>query len=121
MSAAAQRIRELEAAGVSISRNAHFELFRNGLNARALRLKRRLEGLGRVIRSCRAEGELDLHVQQAGGETEITVHVPKPAARITTRLTEDELSLLLREPEVGEILAAAGALPLPAGEPTPEK
>ena len=101
-----QRLEALRAAGVAMSRNQHFELFKDPANRSALSLSRYLEALAREL--VEADDD-DVQVADEGDHVVLTLRDPARASRHVARLSRAEFDVLAEQPGVVPTLARVGA------------
>ena len=108
MPATIKRLRELEEAGIELSRNAHYDLFQDPQNRDALALHRQLKRWAEIILEHRRRDDLrwSLTWSADGGEAELTLEFPSMSGRCVLRLHREELERLRAAPGMAEILAA---------------
>ncbi len=109
MSAVA-RILELEARGISMSRNRHFEVFQERENRAALLVWRHVAAVRRSLFKHRRLGEVILSLEsEPGGEYHrLVAEIHEIAARLEWRLHAGEVGILLRDPDVRVWFESAG-------------
>ncbi|MEO1174309.1 MAG: hypothetical protein AAFX94_19990 [Myxococcota bacterium] len=125
MSAALKRILELEADGVAMSRNRHFDVFKDERNHAALRKWRHVAAVRRSLYQHRRLGPVSLELTPLEGDKfRLVAGAADISARLEWRLHAGEIGLLMRDPDLrawferaGVSLPAASA-PFMAG-PTP--
>lgn len=106
---AIERLKGLEAQGVSLSRNRHFQFFAEPENQRALELKRYLDGLVQTIRegvaarAMKAELSVDEH-----GRLALTLARTDLAARHVAHLSVEEFERLVGHRDIADFLKAEG-------------
>lgn len=102
-------VERLFAPGQPLSRNRHFHTFENAEGRKALRIRRRLEGLAKELASLRQEGGAPsvTRTADADGVVTIALKLAGPNGTRTAYLEEDELELLLRLPGVRDALPEA--------------
>jgi hypothetical protein len=90
-----------------LSRNRHFHTFENAEGRKALRVRRRLEGLARDLSTVASEGGAAslLHELDDEGRALVALRLAGPRGTRTAYLEPDELELLKRLPGVAAILA----------------
>ncbi|MFZ4737043.1 MAG: hypothetical protein ACOYM9_13910 [Bradymonadia bacterium] len=84
-------------AGVPLSRNRHFELFRDPRVRRALRMHRYLRALAAQVRAAAGELTVERVTQEGSGGWVVRVELPDVRGRRTAFLTPFELSLLAED------------------------
>lgn len=100
-------VERLFAPGQPLSRNRHFHTFANAEGRKALRIRRRLEGLAKDLAALRAEGgapSIVLSTDEDGAVT-VALKLESPGGTRTAYLDQDELDLLRRLPGVTESLS----------------
>src|SRR5690606_9828382 len=107
VSAEAERILELEAAGIPMSRNQHFDLFKQRENRRALALYRQLSRWAEILRGHHASGDLQVTVSFEPQRHHLRIHLPRIEGTATLWLDELEYELLRRHDGIEAILPAA--------------
>lgn len=102
-------VERLFAPGQPLSRNRHFHTFENAEGRKALRIRRRLEGLAKELAAMKAEGASPsvTRTTDEDGVVTIALRLAGPNGTRTAYLEEDELELLQRLPGVREALAEA--------------
>jgi hypothetical protein len=110
----AEELLALEAQGVEMSRNQHFELFEQDGPRRALRLWRRINGLARFVRRYRESPDFEVRVEEVAGRWPLAVriHLHVLSATLTACLDCDEVKLLARDADMAAVLRQAGFDPL---------
>lgn len=114
MSREARRMLELQAAGIAMSRNRHFDLFEQEENRGALRLFRKLRYWSEMIRQHHRRGreimrirtENHRHPKTHADRFEVVIEMPSIAGSETLYLTELEYRLLREQPGMSEYLPA---------------
>lgn len=101
MSAVA-RILELEARGISMSRNRHFDIFEKRENRAALQVWRHVAAVRRSLFKHRRLGDvaLSLEPEDDGEHHRLVATIDDIDARLEWRLHAGELGILLRDAEV---------------------
>lgn len=99
--------------GSPLSRNRHFHTFENPEGRKALRIRRRLEGLAKELAALGREGGSSslTRTTDADGQVTIALKLAGPNGTRTAFLEEDELDLLTRLPGVAATLGAAAPAP----------
>ena len=106
---AIERLKALEEAGVELSRNRHFELFKQPENKRALSLKRYLDTLAEELTVGAKEGTLSLTLApDEHGRLALGVARSDISARHTAHLSPEEFDTLASRKGITSILSAQG-------------
>lgn len=102
MSSPLERILELENQGFVMSRNRHFEIFKDRANRAALDVWRNVAAIRRSLTHHRSLGRVSLELEAIADSEHyrLVVDVEDIAARLEWRLRAGEIGLLLRDPEV---------------------
>ncbi|MEW6430426.1 MAG: hypothetical protein AB1730_02860 [Myxococcota bacterium] len=105
-------VERLFAPGHPLSRNRHFHTFENPEGRKALRIRRRLEGLAKDLSALREDGGVPslTRTTDRDGVVTIALVLSGPGGTRTAYLDEDELELLLRVPGVPEALGRSEAV-----------
>ncbi len=104
-----ERLKELEAAGIELSRNRHFEFFEDAGNRRALSLSRYIEVLAAEILEGQRSQELVVTLGKDGhGRLELTLRRDDRATSHTAHLSPEEFDHLAAREGVTEALRALG-------------
>lgn len=90
-----------------LSRNKHFHTFDNAEGRQALRVSKRLRALAKDIEACHAEGGRSTVAKAEGrpGMVRLELGLERLKTKRATVLSEAELELLLKLPEVKAALA----------------
>lgn len=102
-----ERLLALREAGITMSRNAHFEVFDDPRNREALSLHRYLDALAGAICDERAEAHLG-PAEHNNGVVLLTLHHPDLGARHCAHLERHELAELVDRDGVASRLDALG-------------
>lgn len=102
------RLRAIEGAGISLSRNKNFGLFSNPHNLSALRARHYLDRLGRSMLRVAEDGRGSISIHQSGESIEVALVAPWLAARRSAFLTAEELVGLGEDPAVAQLLRSLG-------------
>lgn len=98
MQSALNRILELEANGIEMSRNRHFEVFMEHRNRSALHKWRQVAAIRRSLLKQRDLGKVDLELRSVDVEHfMLTASVGEISARAEWRMHAGEIGLLLRD------------------------
>ena len=98
---AVARILELEADGIAMSRNRHFELFQKRENRAALEVWRHVAAVRRSLFKYRTLGEVQLTLAPLDDtHLRLIAEVEEISARLEWRLHAGEIGILLRHPDV---------------------
>jgi hypothetical protein len=103
----AEELLALEARGVEMSRNRNFHLFEEEGPRRALKLRRRLDYLIRMIHRHRHDPSFAITVDAVAGKLplELCITLTVLSATLSVRLDAQEMRILLRDAEVAAVLA----------------
>ena len=106
---ALNRLRDLQAAGVTFSRNKNFALFEDPSNREALSLHRYLDALAEEITEGHAQGSLGLAMEvQEVGPMQLEILRRDLGVKHTVHLHPEELIALSDRLDTREILTAYG-------------
>jgi hypothetical protein len=109
MSAALQRILELERDGIELSRNRHFELFENQENRAALEIWKHVASVRRALLQQRSQGRVMLRLHRTeDGQCVLEAALEEIEARSQWHLAPGEVGLLLRDQGIREWFEAEG-------------
>ena len=107
-----QRLKELEAAGVELSRNRNFDIFSKAENRRALKLRRYLDALSLEIRARHRQRDLVLSAtwepESDADKVCLELTVPSLSLKLTTYLSADELDAIAQHEDVARALESFG-------------
>jgi hypothetical protein len=108
---AAEELLHLEARGVAMSRNQNYHLFEETGPGRALKLRRRLDYLTRIIQRHHRDTGFAVSIETVAGELPRALNVTLTvlSANLTVRLDDLELRILMRDECVAKVLGHAGA------------
>lgn len=106
----AEELLALEARGVVMSRNRNFHLFEEDGPRRALKLRRRLDYVIRIIHRHKADPSFAVTVDPVAGKLplELCITLTVLSATLSVRLDAQELRILMRDSEAAAVLAEVG-------------
>lgn len=103
------RLKELEAAGMELSRNRHFEFFEDAGNRRALSLARYMDALALEIQEGHRSGELVVSVgKDEHGRLELRLSRPDLGTVHIAHLSPEEFDHLSARDGIADTLRALG-------------
>lgn len=105
-----ERLHELQKAGVEMTRNRNFSLFREPANRRALALHRYLDNLAAEMRRLQANASLHVSLVDTGapGPVDLVLESDSLRLRHVARLDRREVDELARREGIAAILRAHG-------------
>lgn len=126
MSTALKRILELEADGIAMSRNRHFEIFKLDENRAALQKWRHVAAVRRSLHQHQKLGPVDLELTPLDGASfRLVAVIADIAARLEWRLHAGEIGLLMRDDtlrgwfEANGVTVPEASVPYMRGSPPP--